>query len=317
MPAVKIARPFIYSHGRPGPKWLYGVGVYFIDDADLTVIMATPALRWNLQDAVVARGDALMQHRQPAMAHYGGSVHYRALSVVNDILAQQVIIVRWPPSLPQTWVFGPDVIHAPGEMLQVLEPDPDGGEGAWRTVLRPSQAPLIPSGYHGSGTPVSIVPHPFAGSFAAPQLSDTVVFGEQPAAPFTQIDTMPPAHPELPASVVALMRMQERAIIMAQTSAAPPPARAPRATPVGTPGRQAQTIARQAEAVIAAQEGWMPNFTPVDTSALLRLQDIAHRQTALAQALPRMRRPQGTLNTNTSYPTTPPVSTWKFGDPVR
>jgi hypothetical protein len=321
MPLIRVARPFSMNTGTK-PHLRYGIGVYDVSDAIFLLIMGSAHLRWHLMEECVARGDVLLQNRAVQQSWFAGSVYYRSLSIVAAIVPMPVTLWRWPAWFPNASHFPfreGEIEAAPGEQITVMHPHirEGGKEGEWREETRTVVAMALPFGphYEGSGTPVAVrASSPFP--ITMPVIGDACVFGEQPTVPFRQIDTLPPAHPELPASVAAILRMQEARIIMAQTQR--PPAPRVRATRAPTWDAQQATIDRQAEAVIAAQEGWMPMFGPPRTEELARLQLIATRAAGLAAALPRMRRTQGTLNENTSYATTaPPPSRWKFGDPVR
>jgi hypothetical protein len=216
MAICQVARPFSLRVAGQRLKYRYGVGVYTIDDA----LAAHSYVQHHLQAAIVAKGEALVQHRQPQMSWYGGSVWYRSLSIVQNIEPQQVLIWRWPllgnGGADFPWHAG-EIEPAPGAMLLVAaRHTKEDGTEEWRGELREAPRMSVPDGYYqGHGTPVAVEPNPFA-SFGPTTVGDCIVFGEMSATPFV-LDRWPPAFPPEAPEVRQARLLQERAVAAAQS----------------------------------------------------------------------------------------------------
>jgi hypothetical protein len=211
MPAVKVARPFSWNHGRT--HWRYGVGVYDIPDA----LLAHQYVLHHLEAAVLARGEALMQHRTPVLPWSPGDRYGVSLSRVSQIEPQDIQIWKWPPQLDQSWTFGPHVEPAPGAQLQVLERVPGGAEHEWQTALRAAATYPAPP-YHGAGTYVHRPP--LSWPFVTPQVGDLVQFGEPMSGggPLAQLDMPRPNIPPESQTIRMYRQMQADAVAKMQTS---------------------------------------------------------------------------------------------------
>jgi hypothetical protein len=217
MPVImQIARPFTFNPGHR-PKLRYGIGVYLVPDE----YAANHHFLHHVQQHVVARGEALVQHRVPQQTWHPGSVWYRSLSIVTNIEPQQVLIWRWPlrgDFYAFPWHSGV-VEPAPGVMLVVAARHVgEDGKETWRRELRESEPMSIPPHYYfGHGTPSTVTDNPFAAFGAGMQsIGDTIVFGEQPGVPFV-LDRWGPAFPEEPPLVKERRLRQEAAVARAQT----------------------------------------------------------------------------------------------------
>jgi hypothetical protein len=218
MPFLRVARPFTLTR-HPNVAWRYGVGMFDVNDPEYSQIVSTPALRWHLDVEVLARGEALVQHREPQRGWYAGSVWYRSISVVASIEPREILIWRWPPDVgdPCWFPFHPGHLEAaPGAVVSVLAPHVDGKEGSWRRELRPAAYRALPFGEHYGGhcTPHAVPDHPFALPFA--QLGDTIVFGAPSSGTPLKIDTLPRAIPREDPRTRELRERQAAAVERAQ-----------------------------------------------------------------------------------------------------
>jgi hypothetical protein len=225
MPIIRVARPFTFNRGHHvHPKWRFGIGWYDVLDPDYTTIVSTPGIRWHLDVEVIARGEVLMQHRDPQAMWAAGSRYYRSLSIVQNIEAREILIWRWP-----AWHRGAThfpfhrgrIEAAPGAIVTVLAPvvDADGKHGHWEKQLRPATYNPMPHGEHYSGhhdTGATVGENPIAAAFPSPVIGDVYVGGVPSGAPL-KFDSHPPAIPEEPERVRHLRHLQQAAIARAQT----------------------------------------------------------------------------------------------------
>jgi hypothetical protein len=221
MPLIRVARPFSLNR-RPDVSWRFGIGCYDVDQQTFDTIMANAHLRHHLQEECIARGEALLQNRPPAMAFYGGNTFYKSLCVVTNIEPLPVVLWKWPAwhSDAHSFPFHAGVIEAaPGEQTTVLSPrvKADGKTGEWRKEMRTVEYVSMPFGSHysGSGTPVAVPPsYPFG--FTAPEHGDTVVFGVEATGTPLRFDTPPPP-PRPTEAQMAMMQAQADAVRRAQS----------------------------------------------------------------------------------------------------
>jgi hypothetical protein len=207
---VRVARPFTLHHGAR-PHFRHGIGVYLMDDAHA----GHHYVLHHLQEAVVARGEALVQHRPPSLSWFPGSVWYRGLSIVQNIEPMgQPLIWRWPPTMGNAtefpWHAGV-VEPAPDAMVAVRAPHVGAdGVGEWRRELRVVTRMTIPPGYYwGHGTPRA-VPESSLFPWNNPSFGDTIVFGEMPSVPF--VLDIPPAPPRPDPIQAGLLARQAEAV---------------------------------------------------------------------------------------------------------
>jgi hypothetical protein len=221
MPIIALARPFTLIMGYGVPKLRFGIGIYDCINVVFDAIVGNPVNRWHTETEVVARGDPLVQNRAPVPTWAPGDRYFTSLTRVTSIEPGPILLWRWPPHLPQDWTFGPDVIPAPGVVVQLREMEPvEGSENAegeveWRHKLRLLNYP--PSGhYAGHGTPVGHRPQ-VTWPFPDARVGDTITLGVPPTVPLKQLDTLPPAHPPEDPITAMHRRMQADAVRQAQT----------------------------------------------------------------------------------------------------
>jgi hypothetical protein len=225
MPIIRVDRPFTYirsQHTRP--KWRLGIGWYDIAEPDYSIIVSTPGIRWHLDVEVIARGEVLMQHRDPQPLWAAGSRYFRALSIVQAIEAREILIWRWPAWYPNATSFpfhAGRIVACPGAQIAVLAPVVDAASktGHWEKQLRPATYNPWHSGehYHGhSDTGPTVGANPIALAFPTPSEGDTYVGGAPTGTPLKFDWFAPNIPPEAP-KARRLRELQEAAIAAAQS----------------------------------------------------------------------------------------------------
>jgi hypothetical protein len=188
MPIIRAARPFTLNR-YPQVSWRFGVGVYDVPDPEYSEIISTPALRWHLDVEVLARGESLLQHRDPQQMWFAGNRLFRSLSVVATIEPRPIQIWKWPPWHPDAFTFplrAGALVAAPGEQVTVTAPMVDAATktGTWERQRRTATYVALPWGdfYAGAGTPVAFAePHTFG--YVSPEVGDVVVMGVPQTVP--------------------------------------------------------------------------------------------------------------------------------------
>jgi hypothetical protein len=175
MAVLQIARPFTWNGGTK-PHLRYGVGCYDIPDP----VAAHWYVQWHTQAAVLARGGALIQHRDPIVTGWAGANCYAdGMGVVSSIEPQPIDIWSWPPGYAGAAFIEGLIEPAPGAMVaRMVEIEPGHFD------LRLEPAPYhVPHRRFSSPMPVPGITPPVLRPPSDPRINDIWVPGVQPGSP--------------------------------------------------------------------------------------------------------------------------------------
>jgi hypothetical protein len=211
MPIMRIARPFTWNDGTL-PMWRFGVGVYDVDPA----IATHPRVQWHTQEAVLARGGALIQHRVPVMhGNPGGAIHADGAMWVTDIEPGEIWIWTWPPGWSGFSFVDGLIEPAPDAIVFRMQPI-EGQPGQFERVAERTPR-YVPAGRFSTPLPVSGVEPPLLRFPAPARVGDVYHYGGAPHMP--PVDHRSADTPEPDPQIAMLMRVQAEAVRAAQSKA--------------------------------------------------------------------------------------------------
>jgi hypothetical protein len=200
MAIIQVGRPFVFNTGQR-PRWVFGVGVYGIPDA----ISGQWYIQHHTQQAVLARGGALIQHRVPQGGGNPGSAFSAdGMMWVDDILPQPILIWGWPPGAGGAQFIDGLIEPAPGAVTFAMVPI-EGEPGHFDRVLQPAPR-YIPTGRFDPALPAPGINPPLVRFPMAPRHGDIYACGFPPDMP--PIDARQADIPAMREQQALLMRVQ-------------------------------------------------------------------------------------------------------------